>query len=275
MESQALQPSNRPGPRPIKLVLVRANGPLFYCAAGAALLEGIAPLYAQRLLRFLGDEDLLGQWIQRKWLARKAARAKALRAYVERTWPEFDWNASLEECRTAAQADGGLGPHRPTLAHELLARCVAAAQSALFYRTLARWAEDPELREMARGYAIEETRSFRQFRTACVRCRRFHPLGLIASWCTAVACVRATRDTYVPLAFRALSSQCGPHVPFEVLEYRDFVSRMRRIVERHGNVGTPERILFRSWMRRPRLARIKQKRQQTPDWFKPMFKAAA
>lgn len=275
MDSQALQPSNRTAPRPIKLVLVRANGPLFYCASGAALLESIAPLYAQRLLRFLGEGDLLGQWIERKWLARKAARAEALRAYVERTWPEFDWNASLEECRTAALADGGLGPHRPTLAHELLARCAAAAQSALFYRTLSRWAEDPDLREMARGYAIEETRSFRQFRAACVRCRRTRPLGVIASWCTVVACVRATRDTCVPLAFRALSSQCGAHVPFEVLEYRDFVRRMNRIIERHGSVCVPERILFKSWTRRPRPARTQNAHHQAPDWFKPVFKTAS
>src|SRR4051812_5126809 len=87
MESQAsLQPSNRFVHRPIQLVLVRANGVLFHAVAGAALLEEIAPLYAQRLLRFYRGDDLLSQWMERSWLPRKAERARALRAYMEKTW---------------------------------------------------------------------------------------------------------------------------------------------------------------------------------------------
>lgn len=260
--------------RPVQLVIVRANGPLFYSVAGAALLESNVALCAGRMLHFFAGDRELCAWIRGEWWPRKAARAEALRQYVQTTWPEFDWAAASDQYRDLSEADGGLGPKRPTAAHEALARCTGAAQSALFYRSLARWADDARLREMARTMAQEEAASLPRFRAAFERRARVHRLGFIGAWRTALACVRTARDVHLPLAFNALLVQWGPNAPFPEIGYDEFVVRMRSVIERRGDVGTPERLLFRGWTRRPRV-RIEQAAVPAPAWFKPLFRAAA
>ena len=275
MEAKALlQTTPRYAPRPVQLVLVRANGPLFYSLASASLLEAGMPLAADRLLHFFGADRLVSQWLKSEWLPRKVARAKELRDYVETTWPEYDWTAGHEQYRAAADREGGTGSLRPTAAHEALARCVATAQSGIFYRSLSRWAEDPRLRELARAMAEEEALSFSHFRGLYDRRLRTQGLGCAAAWTTALACVRSARDFQVPRAFSAINAQCAPHVPFPVLEYPEFMTRMGSVIERHGNLGTPERILFRTWSKRPRV-RAEKPQQRAPSWFTPVFKAAA
>ncbi|HEV7392323.1 MAG TPA: hypothetical protein VGO08_11810, partial [Burkholderiales bacterium] len=124
--------------RSIQLVLVRANGPLFYSVATASLLEALAPLYADRMRQLFRKDEEFSAWMDKEWLPRKAARAAALRQYVEKTWPELDWAAAYEQCRCTVESDGGMGPLKPTAAHEALAHCVAATQSGVFYRSVAR-----------------------------------------------------------------------------------------------------------------------------------------
>jgi hypothetical protein len=276
MESNApLNTSERRVHRSIQVILVRANGPLFYSVAAASLLESIAPLYAQRLLYLARGDEPLAQWVADEWLPQKAARARALQEYVERTWPEFDWAGAHEQHRAAAAADGGLGPQRATAAHELLARCVAAAQSGVIYRCLARWPDDPLLREIAAGCAQEEAAWFTRFRTAYDAAARTQRFGIASAWRTARACVRTARDTHLPHVFAAIAAQCGPQVPFPLLRYSEFLRRMRPVIERYANPGSPERLLFRPWNGRPRVPKIYEKKHGHPDWFKPLFKAAA
>ena len=275
METKALlHTTPRYAHRPVQLVLVRANGPLFYSVAAASLLEANMPLAADRLLHFFGSDRALADWVKSEWLPRKMARAAQLREYVAATWPEYDAIGGQEQYRATSGEDGGTGPRRPTGAHEALARCVAAAQGGVFYRSLARWAEDPRLRELARGMAEEEALSFGQFRNLYDRRLRVQGFGCTAAWSTALACVRTARDTQVPRAFDAINSQCAAHVPFPVLDYPEFMMRMGSVIERHGNLGTPERVLFRTWKGRPR-ARVKQTQHRAPAWFKPVFQAAA
>jgi hypothetical protein len=276
MESKALsQSADRGVPRPIQLVLVRANGPLFYTIAAASLLESIAPLYAQRLLYLVRNDAPLTEWIEKEWLPRKAERARMLQEYVERTWPEFDWAAAYEHYRAGAEAEGGLGPRRATAAQELLARCVAAAQSGVVYRCLSRWADDPALRAMAAGIACDEAQAFVSFRAAYDSRSRVERLSFFRAWRTARACVRTARDIHVPLVFRAISAQCGQRVPFPILRYSEFLRRMRPVIARYANPGNPERLLFGPWNGRPRIVKVQEKRQNAPEWFKPVLKAAA
>lgn len=275
MEATALLQTNpRFAPRPIQLVLVRANGPLFYSLAAASLLEANMPLAADRLLYFFGADRLMSQWLKSEWLPRKLARAAQLRDYVSGMWPEYDWQAGLEQYRSLAHADGGASPHRPTAAHEALARCVATAQSGIFYRSLARWAEDARLRELARAMAVEEVQSFSHFRALYDRRLKAQGFGCAAAWSTALACTRSARDTQVPRAFNAISAQCAVNVPFPVLEYPEFVARMGSVIERHGDLGLPEKVLFSAWKRRPRLP-VATREQRAPAWFKPVLQAAA
>jgi hypothetical protein len=276
MESKALPHSaDRGVPRPIQLVLVRANGPLFYTVTAASLLESIAPLYAQRLLYLVRNDARLTEWIENEWLPRKAERARMLQEYVERTWPEFDWAAAHEQYRASAEAEGGLGPRRPTAAQELLARCVASAQSAVIYRCLSRWADDPALRAMAGRIAFDEAQAFAFFRAAYDSRSRLEHVSFFGAWRTARACVRTARDIHVPLVFRAITAQCGQRVPFPVLRYSEFLRRMRPVIARYASPGKPERFFFRPWNGRPRIAKVQEKRQGAPEWFKPVLKAAA
>ena len=269
-----LQPTLQASPiRPVQLVLVRANAPLFYSVASASLLESGMPLAADRLLHFFGSDPVLDRWVRHEWLPRKIARTAQLRDYVTATWPEYDWMAGHEQYRAAAEAEGGLGRHRPTGAHEALARCVASAQSGIFYRTLARWAEDPRLRTLARAIAEEEAASFVQFRRLYDRRLRAQGFACTAAWTTALACVRNARDAQVPRAFDAIASQCAPNSPFPVLEYPEFVKRMGAVIERHGHLGTPERILFHAWRGEPRVRAMRTDRR-SPAWFTPVLKAA-
>ena len=260
--------------RPVQLVLVRANAPLFYSLTAASLLESGMPLAADRLLHFFGSDPRLGDWVRTEWLPRKMSRAAQLREYITVTWPEYDWAAGHEQFHAAAEADGGTGPHRPTGVHEALARCVATAQSGVFYRTLARWAEDPRLRELARAIAEEEAVYFGHFRSLYDQRLRVQGLGCTAAWTTALACVRTTRDSQVPRAFSAINAQCAAHTPFPQLEYPEFVTRMGSVIERHGNLGTPERVLFRTWKARPHVRAKAAPEHRTPGRFTPVLKTA-
>src|SRR5687767_12246262 len=120
MEFQAIVAAPSPAPRPVQLVLVRANGPLFYSVAAASILETTMPRAADRLLHFFGGDQVLARWLHEDWLPRKQERAKQLRAYVQATWPEYDWYAGAEQFRAAAHAAGGGVVNRPTAAHEAL-----------------------------------------------------------------------------------------------------------------------------------------------------------
>jgi hypothetical protein len=276
MESHALlNTTDRPAHRPIQIVLVRANGPLFYAVAAASLLEAIAPLYAQRLLYLVRSDEALVRWIDDEWLPKKAARARVLQAYVERTWPEFDWFCAYEQYRASAATDGGLGPQRATVAQELLARCVAAAQSGVIYRCLSRWPDDPALREIAAEVAQEEAQWFVRFRAAYDDAAKVQRFGIARSWGTARACVCTARDTHLPLVFCSIAAQCGQRVPFPILRYSEFLRRMRPVITRYANPGSPERLLFRPWNGRPRVPKVFEKQHHHPDWFKPLFNTAA
>jgi hypothetical protein len=273
MKLTAFQPTPRSAQRPVQLVLVRANGPLFYSLAAASLLEAEVPQAAERLLHFFGADRELAQWLKCEWLPRKLARAGQLRDYIEATWPEYDWVAGHEHYRALKESAGG-GPRRPTGAHEALARCVATAQGGVFYRSLSRWAEDRRLREIARAMAQEEALSFSEFRGLYDRRLRTQGFNCAAAWTTALGCVRAARDSHVPRAFDAINAQCPAQAPFPILEYPEFLMRMGAVIERHGDLGIPERILFRTWKARPRV-RIDAGQRRGAMRFSPIFRAAA
>ena len=103
MDAQTMpNTSSRFARRQTRLVIVRANGPLFYGIAAASLLEALAPRHAERMLHCFRADHALCDWMRTEWLPRKAARAQELREYVENTWPEFDWSAAHEQHRALA-----------------------------------------------------------------------------------------------------------------------------------------------------------------------------
>jgi hypothetical protein len=87
--------------------------------------------------------------------------------------------------------------------------------------------------------------------------------------------MRTAKDLHLGLAFRAIGAHCAPHVPFPVLDYSEFLMRMKSVVERHGNLGTGERVLFGAWKSRPRTTRIAQPQARVAVCFRPVLQAAA
>src|SRR4051794_31153517 len=105
MQSQDFHQKNNatPANRSVQLVLVRANGPLFYSVTAASLLEAGMTRAADRLLHFFGGDEVFAQWTRTEWLPRKLARARQIRDYVQSIWPEYDWHAGHEQFRALSE----------------------------------------------------------------------------------------------------------------------------------------------------------------------------
>jgi hypothetical protein len=273
MESHAIRiPQDSPATRPVELVLLRANAPLFFSLAAASVLETAASRHCERMLRLFEHDAEFRAWIENDWMPAKVARAKQLRDYVRKTWPEFDWTAAYEQYEAAAGSCGAPAAQRPTAAHEALARCVAAAQGAVFYRALARWADDWQLRDMARNLAHAEAASFARFRAAFDRACRVKRMGFAAAWRTALGCVRSARDTHVRLAFEALSAQWQGPAPFPQIDYAEFLARMRAVVVHRAQLHAGERLVFHGWRKPVRVAA--RPAPSVPGWFRPVLASA-
>ena len=211
---------------------------------------------ADRLLHFFGADQVLAQWLKTEWLPRKVARAAQLRDYVETTWPEFDWYCRrTSSIARLAEADGGSARSGRPASHEALARCVATAQGGIFYRSLARWADDRRLRELARamargGSAVVQPFPRRSTTAAAQPGPRIAPrrgrtaLALRAHRARHPGAARVQRD-HRPMR--------GPRAVSRCSSTPSSCARMGSVIERHGNLGTPERILFRTWKGRPRV----------------------
>jgi hypothetical protein len=272
MELERLRQAH-PAPKSMKLVLIRANGALFYSVAAAAVLESAAERSAERMVQLSRGDPAFCEWLATEWLPRKAERALILREYVEQTWPEFDFEGAVHEHAAAADAERGLGPRQPSAAHEALARCVNAAQAALFYGALSRWAEDRRLREFAAACAQEESLALARFRAIYDRRARIERIRSWTAWFAARRLARLARDVRLPFIFTCLATHWRPHAPIAEMSYRDFLRRMRRVMRDRGNPGFAERALLAPWGRRPRL-RAAPRTGGVSTWFKPVLTAA-
>ncbi|MGZ5137927.1 MAG: hypothetical protein ACXWCX_09000, partial [Burkholderiales bacterium] len=92
---------------------------------------------------------------------------------------------------------------------------------------------------------------------------------------TASACMRGARDLHLAVAFRAVGAQCRAQVPFPVLDYPEFLIRMRAVIECHAELGTAERILLRTWKSRPRIIKRQETQARVSRNFRPVLRAAA
>ncbi len=271
MEHEGL-PQAHCASKSMKLVLVRANGALFYSVAGAALLESGAERSAQRVLHLFAEDPALCRWFTTEWLPRKRERALMLREYVEQTWPEFDFALAMHEYTAAADDERGHPPQSPSAAYEALARCLSAAQSALFYGALSRWAEDYRLRELAATFAHEEGLTLTRFRAVYEWTARTSGMRWMGAWVAARRLMRLARDVQLPFVFTCLAAHWRPHAPIADMSYRDFMRRMRGVVRHGGNLGFAERALFAPWARRPRV-HVSQGAGRVASWFKPVLSA--
>jgi hypothetical protein len=240
--------ATRPQPSPQQLV-TRHNAVMFYGIAAASILEGAVSLRAGLLAAVLGEDTEFRTWIERVWMPAKYAHAQRARLYVESMWPEFDWKAAGDEFAADYRRVSQAVSPESGIARVALACSMAAAQAAVFYRGLGAVADDPNLRALLQEMAADEAMHFERFRGFYERHRKDERLGMLASYRTIVSCASRARDIDVRLVFSRLN---GDHwdrsMPFQELDYGEFIARMSTLVRRHLAVTPAQRLLFRPWL---------------------------
>lgn len=268
-----------PARPPLHKVVTRHNGLLFHGIAVASLIECGAPLHVDALAGVFAVDPEVRHWLDQEWRPMKAGHGQQLRAYVEYLWREFDWTSAY---------DGFHHVYRPRVmpayagrspSEVALSLCATAAQAAAFYRSLASYADDPELRQLLREMDVDEGRCFDYSRTLFERCQCAHPLRALQAYRTIVRGATRARDGAVRLAFSQLAAQWYENPPFPELQYRDFIRRMGELLCRLRAPGPAERLLFRPWFKIPATpgAHAVQRRpsEASRAWPRSRFSTAA
>jgi hypothetical protein len=231
--------------------MVRLNGMMFYCTGIASFVESTAPLDTNRLLRLSADRTEVRSWLENTWLPGRAAHGRRFRSYIEATWPEFEWQGAYQDFSDAygLRTASPVGP--PGLALEFVSRCVTETTLAVFYRTLARSADEPELRELTGAAAQDHAAYFAYFRSLYERVRGRRGAGITTACRTAIASCRSAREVDVAAAFRPLARHWHGGWVFPELTYQEFLARLAQMLKRQAGLGTFERLLFRPWLNPP------------------------
>ena len=227
--------------------IVRFNSVMFHSLAAVSFLESAVPLHAERLNVVLAAQPEARLWLEQVWVAQRAELGRRLREYVEATWPEFDWAAAYAEFLQPCRARAGIDRRRP-VALEALRLCVWETQAAVFYRGLARAADEAGLRALAREAAVAHAAFFDYFRGVHEHCKRHQRVGFAATWRAPRAVCHSARELHMRAAFEALPQNWnGPRTVPE-LPYGEFVQRLVQLVRRHSGIGRVEQFLFRPWL---------------------------
>ena len=230
--------------------LVRFNSIMFHGLAAASFLETAVPQHVGRLGYALGADADLRMWLEQIWWPRRAELGRQLRDYIDTTWPEFDWTGGYREFQDNYQPLSGLEGSRARAAREVLGLCVMEAQAALFYRALAKTADEPQLRVLAGEAASNHADFFEYLRARFDHYRRLERIGFIASLRTVNAVCRSARDHDVAIAFHALAHSWTGDTIVPGLAYSEFRRRMTQLLLRHVALGPVDRLLFRPWFDR-------------------------
>ena len=233
--------------------IVRFNGLLFYSLGSASFLETSVPLHASRLARIFAARPDVRVWLEQGWWPRRAEIGRRLRNLIESTWPEFDWSAAYQEFYERYRLGPELAAAGSGLTLEALALCVTSTQAAVFYRALARSADEPALRALARQAADVHGSGFDNARALFERCERHERVGMVTAWRAVQAICRSARDFDVRVAFEPLGRHWSGAPTVPELDYGAFRTRMASLIERHAALGRAERVLFRPWLERERV----------------------
>ena len=228
--------------------LVRFNSVMFHGLAAASFLETAVPQHVGRLGYALGTDADLRMWLEQVWWPRRAELGRQLRAYIDVTWPEFDWSSGYREFQDNYQPLSGLEGSRARGAREVLGLCVMEAQAALFYRALAKSADEPQLRLIAGEAASEHAEFFEYFQARFDQYRRRERIGFIATLRTVNAVCRSARDHDVAIAFDSLARSWTGDTIVPGLAYPEFRRRTTQFLLRHVALGPVDRLLFRPWL---------------------------
>jgi hypothetical protein len=245
--------------------MIRFNGLMFHGLAVAWFLEAVAPRQAARRARVFEAHPEVGAWLAQVWCPQRAGHAERLREYSEATWPEFDWNGAWEAFQASYRPRSALQGARAGPALEALAGCATAAQAAVFYRALARGADEPQLRALAGEAARDHADYFDYFRSVFELVQRRERVGFTAAVRTVRSSCRSARELDVAAAFEPLAHHWRAERTVPEMSYGEFLARMAQLIARYAAPGRLERLLFAPWLEPARAAAAPQ-RAPKPAW---------
>lgn len=216
----------------------------FYTCAMISLLESRVPTYVDNLEPFFRcDPDTL-QWLQEVWLPEEAAHGRFMKSFVEQTWPEFDWERGFTEFSTLYIPRCATERLRPSVGLEALARCVTEMQAATFYRCLACYTPDPDLKILLKRMSADEARHFRKFKDLHLLYQPRERTSLLAQVRTLLARSELVRDEDLALAFAPLNRawKCPP--PFAPWSYPALLRTTAQVMRQHFPFKEAQRMLF-------------------------------
>ncbi len=142
---------------------VRDDETLFFVLCSASFVESGSDVYTRNLVSYYHDDPDLSRWLNEHWEPEELQHGRALRAYVERIWPEFDWSSAFHHFFEEYSKRCTVAEFEATQALELAARCVVEMGTATLYRSLARYASEPILHEIAEHIRSDEIRHYKYF----------------------------------------------------------------------------------------------------------------
>src|SRR5262249_2015200 len=152
------------------------------------------------------------------------------------------------DCCGSAPARRG-GP--PVLAFEFFARCVTEPSWGVFYRTLAKCADEPSLRALAAEAARDHSAYFNFFRSLFDRFGGRKRASFAATCRAMLTSCRFAREVDVAAAYQPLARHWHGGWVFPELTYAEFLARLASLIKRHGALGPVERLMFRPWLNPP------------------------
>jgi hypothetical protein len=143
--------------------LVRDRNDLFYLVCAASFVEIAADLYSDNLATHYEEHGQVVAWLRGSWQPEEVQHGRALRDYVRHVWPAFDWDQAYAGFFAEYSKSCTIEAYEPTLALEMVARCVVETGTASFYQTLEEISEESVLKGIATRIRADEIRHYKHF----------------------------------------------------------------------------------------------------------------
>jgi hypothetical protein len=143
--------------------LVRDDAVLFHLLCASSFVESDTPLYAANLAAFGAGDGRFTNWLLQHWEREEVRHGQALRRYAEAVWPEYDWEAAYRAFNRDYEPICRVEAFEPTLALEMIGRCVVEVGTATYYGMIASYTAEPVLRHLAARIRSDEVHHYREF----------------------------------------------------------------------------------------------------------------
>lgn len=142
---------------------VRDDAFLFHLLCASSFVESDTPFYAANLAAFGAEDRPFAEWVRQGWEREEVRHGQAMRRYVEAVWPEYDWDAAYRAFHRDYEPYCRIESFEPSLALEMIGRCVVEVGTATYYGMIAGYADEPVLKKLARHIRSDEVHHYEEF----------------------------------------------------------------------------------------------------------------